>query len=94
MRVSSTLKLACGTFLISGLMVLGGCGGSGAGPASGVPAQVLFTDMYVQCWDGPMGTAPTDVSPGLLDMGLQVAAATDAQYPIDFCVTHVGVITH
>jgi hypothetical protein len=27
-------------------------------------------------------------------MGLQVAAATGAEYPIDFCVTHVGVITN
>jgi hypothetical protein len=63
-------------------------------PTSGVPAQVLFTNMYVQCWDGPMGTALTDISPGLLDMGLQVAAATGVQYPIDFCVTHIGLITN
>jgi hypothetical protein len=63
-------------------------------PASGVPAQVLFTNMYVQCWDGPQGTGITDISPGLLDMGFQVAASTDAEYPIDFCVTQVGVITH
>ena len=62
-------------------------------PASGVPTQVLFADMYVQCWDGPQGTGTTDVSPGLLDMGLQVAAATSAEYPIDFCVTQIGVIT-
>jgi hypothetical protein len=62
--------------------------------ASAVPAQVLFTNMYVQCWDGPLGTGTTDVSQGLLDMGLQVAASTDTSYPIDFCVTHVGLITH
>ena len=30
----------------------------------------------------------------LLDMGLQVAASTDVEYPIDFCLTHVGVITN
>ena len=47
--------------------------------------------MYVQCWDGPQGTGTTDVSQGLLDMGLQVAADTNGEYPIDFCVTHVGV---
>jgi len=62
-------------------------------PDSGVPTEVLFANMYVQCWDGPQGTAATDVSPGLLDMGLQVAAATNAEYPIDFCVTAVGVVT-
>ena len=35
--------------------------------------------MYVQCWDGPQGTGTTDVSNGLLDMGLQVAAATNVE---------------
>jgi hypothetical protein len=62
-------------------------------PSSGDPTQVLFTDMYVQCWDGPQGTGTTDISQGLLDMGFQVAADTNTAYPIDFCVTHVGVIT-
>jgi hypothetical protein len=61
-------------------------------PVSGDSNEVLFTDMYVQCWDGPQGTGTTDTSGGLLDMGLQVAAATGAEYPIDFCVTHVGVV--
>ncbi len=63
-------------------------------PVSGDSTQVLFTNMYVQCWDAPQGTGTTDVSAGLLDMGLQVAAATGVEYPIDFCVTHVGVITN
>ena len=63
-------------------------------PVSGASTQVLFTNMYVQCWDGPLGTGTTDISNGLLDMGLQVAAATGAQYPIDFCVSHVGVVTN
>jgi hypothetical protein len=63
-------------------------------PVSGDSTQVLFTDMYVQCWDGPQGTGTTDISGGLLDMGLQVAAATGVEYPIDFCVTHVGVVTN
>lgn len=63
-------------------------------PVSGDSTQVLFTDMYVQCWDGPQGTGTTDISNGLLDMGLQVAAATGVEYPIDFCVTHVGVVTN
>ena len=63
------------------------------GPASGVPNPVLFTQMYVQCWDGPEGTAPTDITQGLLDVGLQVAADTNASYPVDFCWTHFGVIT-
>ncbi|HXN34412.1 MAG TPA: hypothetical protein VN894_21265, partial [Polyangiaceae bacterium] len=62
-------------------------------PASGVPNPVLFTDLYVQCWDGPQGTAPTDVTVGLLEVGLQVAADTSAAYPIDFCWTDFGVIT-
>ena len=61
---------------------------------SGDSTEVLFTEMYVQCWDGPQGTGTTDVSNGLLDMGLQVAAATGAAYPLDFCVTHVGVVTN
>src|SRR5215831_7392094 len=60
--------------------------------ATGVRTDILFTDMYVQCWDGPQGTGTTDISVGLLDMGLQVAAATGVEYPIDFCVTHVGVV--
>jgi hypothetical protein len=63
-------------------------------PVSGVPTQVLFTNMYVQCWDGPQGTGTTDITPGLLDMGFQVAASTDVEYPIDFCVTQIGVITN
>jgi len=62
-------------------------------PTSGVPTQVVFTDMYVQCWDAPQGTGTTDVSVGLLDMGLEVAAATTVAYPIDFCLTKVGVVT-
>jgi hypothetical protein len=62
-------------------------------PASAVPVPVLFANMYVQCWSGPQGTGLTDVSQGLLDMGLQVAASTDAVYPIDFCVTQIGVMT-
>ena len=62
-------------------------------PASGVPNAVLFTNMYVQCWDGPEGTAPNDVSLGLLDVGLQVAASTDAAIPVDFCLTGFGVIS-
>ena len=61
-------------------------------PLDGDRNDVLFTDMYVQCWDGPQGTGTTDVSVGLLDMGLQVAAATGVAYPLDFCLTHVGVI--
>lgn len=63
-------------------------------PTSGVPNQVLFKDMYVQCWDGPQGTAPTDVSVGLLDVSLQIAAGTDGPIPLDFCLTHFGVITN
>jgi hypothetical protein len=63
-------------------------------PASGDPTQVLFANMYVQCWDGPQGTGTTTITNGLLDMGFQVAAATGAQYPIDFCVTQVGVVTN
>jgi hypothetical protein len=50
--------------------------------------------MFVQCWSGPQGTGTTDISAGLLDMGLQVAAATNVEYPIDFCLTHVGVVTN
>ena len=61
-------------------------------PISADRTDVLYTDMYVQCWDGPQGTGVTDVSNGLVDMGLQVAAATGVAYPIDFCVTHVGVV--
>ena len=61
---------------------------------SGVPNQVLFKDMYVQCWDGPQGTAPTDISNGLLDLSLQVAAGTDGALPLDFCLTHFGVIAN
>jgi len=61
-------------------------------PISGERTDVLFTNMYVQCWDGPQGTGPTVTSNGLVDMGLQVAAATGIDYPIDFCLTHVGVI--
>jgi len=63
-------------------------------PVSGDSTQIAFTDMYVQCWDGPQGTGTTDTSNGLLDMGLQVAAATGVEYPIDFCVTHVGVVSN
>ena len=62
-------------------------------PTSGVPNRVLFTDMYVQCWDGPQGTAPTDVSAGLLDVGLQVAADTNRPYAVDFCWTGFGLMT-
>jgi hypothetical protein len=62
-------------------------------PSSGVDNQVLFTDMYVQCWDGPQGTGTTDVSMGLLDVGLQVAAAVETPFPVDFCLTGFGVIT-
>jgi len=62
-------------------------------PATGEATDVLFTEMYVQCWDGPQGTGATDISNGLLDMGLQVAAATGVEYPIDFCLTHLGVVT-
>jgi hypothetical protein len=63
-------------------------------PVSGVPSQVLFSQMYVQCWNGPVGSGTTDISKGLLDMGLQIAAATNAVYPIDFCLTRLGVILH
>ena len=62
-------------------------------PATGEATDVLFTEMYVQCWDGPQGTGTTDISAGLLDMGLQVAAATGIEYPIDFCLTHVGIVS-
>jgi hypothetical protein len=62
-------------------------------PSSGEPTEVLFTEMFVQCWDGPQGTGVTEIGNGLLDMGLQVAAATGVEFPIDFCVTHVGVVT-
>jgi hypothetical protein len=63
-------------------------------PATGDTSQIPFTSMYVQCWDGPQGTGLTDTSNGLLDMGLQIAAATGVSYPIDFCLTHVGVIVN
>jgi hypothetical protein len=63
-------------------------------PASGDPTRIPFTNMYVQCWDAPQGTGTTEIANGLLDMGLQVAAATGAQYPIDFCLTGVGVVTN
>lgn len=63
-------------------------------PKTGDATEVLFAEMYVQCWDGPQGTGTTDISNGLLDMGLQVAAATTVAYPIDFCITHVGLITN
>jgi hypothetical protein len=62
-------------------------------PASGVQNRVLFQDTYVQCWDGPQGTAPTDISMGLVDASLQVAATIDAPIPLDFCLTGFGVIT-
>ena len=60
---------------------------------SGAANDVPFAEMHVQCWDGPEGTGPTDISNGLVDMGLQVAAVTGGAYPLDFCLTHVGVIT-
>jgi len=63
-------------------------------PQTAVRNDVLFTEMFVQCWDGPQGTGVTDISNGLLDMGLQVAAATGMEYPIDFCLTHVGVVAN
>jgi hypothetical protein len=63
-------------------------------PMTGDSTEVPFTEMYVQCWDGPQGTGTTDVSNGLLDMGLQVAAATSGEYAIDFCITRVGVIAN
>jgi hypothetical protein len=62
-------------------------------PKSGVPVSVLFDKMYVQCWDAPTGTAPNDVSNGLLDASLQVAADTSPPKPVDFCLTAFGVIT-
>ena len=62
-------------------------------PSSGVANPVLFKDMYVQCWDGPQGTGATDTSQGLVDIGLQVAAAVDAPFPLEFCLTGFGVIT-
>jgi hypothetical protein len=61
-------------------------------PTSGARTEVPFSDMYVQCWNGPQGTGTTDTSQGLLDIGLQIAAATNAEYPLDFCLTHVGVV--
>jgi len=63
-------------------------------PSSGAVTKVLFSELYVQCWDGPQGTGTTDTSPGLLDMGLQVAASTDAAFPVDFCLTHFGLVTN
>jgi hypothetical protein len=62
-------------------------------PTSGVPNPVAFTDMFVQCWDGPQGTAPTDISKGLLDVSLQIAADTNVPHDVDFCWTGFGVIT-
>jgi hypothetical protein len=62
-------------------------------PSSGLPNQVLFTDTYVQCWDGPQGTGLTDISMGLLDVGLEVAADTNVAHALDFCWTGFGVIT-
>lgn len=62
-------------------------------PVSGEVNQVFFSDMYVQCWDGPMGTGTTDISKGLVDFGLQVAGGTDKALPVDFCLTEFGVIT-
>jgi hypothetical protein len=62
-------------------------------PTSGAPNQVLFTDMYVQCWVGAQGTGPTDISLGLVDVGLQIAADTNAAHAFDFCWTGFGVIT-
>jgi hypothetical protein len=62
-------------------------------PTSGVPNQVLFTNMYVQCWVGAQGTGPTDISLGLVDVGLQIAADTNAAHAFDFCWTGFGVIT-
>jgi len=63
-------------------------------PSSGAVTQVLFSELYVQCWDGPQGTGTTDTSPGLLDVGLQVAASTDTVFPVDFCLTHFGLVTN
>ena len=63
-------------------------------PQTDMPNPVPFTDMYVQCWDGPQGTAPTDISKGLLDVSLQVAADINQSYPVDFCWTGFGVITN
>ena len=60
-------------------------------PASGVPNKVLFQDMYVQCWNGAPGSGPTDLSKGLVDIGLQVAAAIEMPFPLDFCMTGFGV---
>ncbi|HZU82690.1 MAG TPA: hypothetical protein VE987_07230 [Polyangiaceae bacterium] len=60
---------------------------------SGVPNQEPFVNLYVQCWDGPQGTGPTDISMGLLDVSLQVAADTDSSHDVDFCWTGFGVIT-
>jgi len=39
-------------------------------PASGAVTKVPFSEMYVQCWDGPRGTGTTDTSPALLGVGL------------------------
>ena len=61
-------------------------------PVSGVRNQVLFSQMYVQCWNGAVGSGPTDISQGFVDVGLQVAAATNAIYPLDFCLTQVGLV--
>jgi hypothetical protein len=54
--------------------------------------EVLFTQMYKQCWDGPQGTAPNDVSNGLVDIGFQVAAVTTGPIDVDFCITAFGAM--
>lgn len=54
--------------------------------------EVPFTQMYKQCWDGPEGTAPNDVSNGLVDIGFQVAATTEGPIDVDFCVTAFGAM--
>ena len=61
-------------------------------PTSATATDVLFSNMFVQCWNGAQGTGATDISAGLLDMGLQVAAATGVAFPLDFCLTHIGVV--
>src|SRR5580765_3679806 len=33
-------------------------------PQTGTRADVLFTEMFVQCWAGPQGTGTTDISNG------------------------------
>jgi hypothetical protein len=54
--------------------------------------EILFTDMYKQCWDGPQGTAPNDITNGLVDMGFQIAAVTQGPIDVDFCITAVGAL--